>query len=379
MTLDTEWQQFRPAVHGAERTVAGHGRLVFALGTGAGTVDLAGVSLRPGTARGPADRGVARQRHHPARAAPLRGPGGPGLGRVPDRHRAPLRGDDARLHQEGSRRARERDLLADAATAAWAGLARERASDFTDMHAYWQHPQFPRRDWDPGDWRIRNTAMTRDTDGGTLAAPGPLPPGRACRTRSASTTTRPRTTTRPSACRCWPRSPRAQDWDGIYLFDYNSDGNWNSGRIRGFFSIDSNPAKMALLPAAAMLFLRGDVAPAAEECDVACPRTASASCWPTAPATSAPLVQHPRGPAQEYLTRRLSLAFVPGKGPVTVKRPRMTRPPGPVRWHGGTKDRALFTADSPRSKVMVGFLGGRKAALPGWQVEWRRPTRPSRR
>src|SRR5262249_22443749 len=30
------------------------------------------------------------------------------------------------------------------------------------------------------------------------------------------------------------------------------------------------------------------------------------------------------------------------------------------------------TADSPRSKVMVGFLGGRKVELPGWQVKMAR-------
>src|SRR5262249_52087480 len=77
----------------------------------------------------------------------------------------------------------------------------------------------------------------------------------------------------------------------------------------------------------------------------------------------------PRAPAQEYLKRRLSVAFVPGKGAVTVKRTGDGRGSvTPVRWQGGT-DQALFTADSPRSKVMVRFLGGGKVELPGWQVQ----------
>ena len=31
--------------------------------------------------------------------------------------------------------------------------------DYADIHAYWQHPRFPRRPWDPVDWTIANTPM----------------------------------------------------------------------------------------------------------------------------------------------------------------------------------------------------------------------------
>ena len=71
-----------------------------------------------------------------------------------------------------------------------------------------------------------------------------------------------------------------QDWDAIYLFDYNNDRDtWNSNKIRGFFAIDSNPAKMALLPAAAMMFLRGDVPAAKEEVQLAFRRTLWSGWW----------------------------------------------------------------------------------------------------
>jgi hypothetical protein len=163
-----------------------------------------------------------------------------------------------------------------------------------------------------------------------------------------------------------------QDWDGIYLFDYNSDrDSWASNKIRGFFSIDSNPAKMAFLPAAAMLFLRGDLSPAADECQLRVPEDevsaflAFRSQW----VNEAWSVSG--RPPTEAVTRRLSLAFVPGKGKLTVHR-TATRKAGdadPVRWEAAAKDRALFTADSPRSKVLVGLLGGRNVELPGWRVE----------
>jgi hypothetical protein len=32
-------------------------------------------------------------------------------------------------------------------------------------------------------------------------------------------------------------------------------------------------------------------------------------------------------------------------------------------------DHPIFTADSPCSKVMVGFLGGQRVELPGWEVQ----------
>jgi hypothetical protein len=162
-----------------------------------------------------------------------------------------------------------------------------------------------------------------------------------------------------------------QDWDAVYLFDYHSDrATWNSDKIRGFFSIASNPAKMAFLPAAATLFLRGDVQPPADECKLCIPEeNISEFIMQTGRDFGAAWFSGQRHPAQEYLTRRLSVAFVPGKGAITVQRTGGGRGSvTPVRWQGGT-DQALFTVDSPRSQVMVGFLGGRKVELPGWQVQ----------
>ncbi len=141
-----------------------------------------------------------------------------------------------------------------------AGVWRESQMDWVDMHAYWQHPNFPRRQWDFADWNIPNTSMTRDPNGGTL-------PGLAMHrvagkpfTVSEYNHAAPndfQAETLPLICAYAAR----QDWDGVFLFDYHGDrDSLNNQRIKGFFSTDTNPAKMALMPAAAMLFLRGDVA-----------------------------------------------------------------------------------------------------------------------
>jgi hypothetical protein len=63
-----------------------------------------------------------------------------------------------------------------------------------------------------------------------------------------------------------------QDWDGIFLFAYSHRGDdWDANRIASFFDIDRHPAKMATLPAAAAMFLRGDI-PVASQVAIARPR-----------------------------------------------------------------------------------------------------------
>src|SRR5262249_8314777 len=56
-----------------------------------------------------------------------------------------------------------------------------------------------------------------------------------------------------------------QDWDAVYAFAYSHRGDWDTKRIAGFFDIDQHPAKMATLPAAVALFMRGDVRPAQKQ------------------------------------------------------------------------------------------------------------------
>jgi hypothetical protein len=79
--------------------------------------------------------------------------------------------------------------------------------DYADIHAYWQHPRFPRRPWDPVDWTIGNTPMEASPDADALLAARPG----GCSTdpsRSPNGTSRIRTIMRPAWYRLrrwWPR------------------------------------------------------------------------------------------------------------------------------------------------------------------------------
>ncbi len=131
--------------------------------------------------------------------------------------------------------------------------------DVVDAHAYWQHPHFPHRQWDMNDWNVKNVSMAGAPDGGTL-------PGLALR-RVAG---KPFIVTEYNAASPNSYSSEAflelcavaalQDWDGLFVFAYSHRLNdWDTKRMTSFFDIDQHPTKMATVPAALALFMRGDL------------------------------------------------------------------------------------------------------------------------
>ncbi|HEX2949294.1 MAG TPA: carbohydrate binding domain-containing protein, partial [Armatimonadota bacterium] len=131
--------------------------------------------------------------------------------------------------------------------------------DIVDNHSYWMHPSFPGNPWDQENWLVGNTPMTNASDGGTLPS---LAIGRVAG--------KPFTVTEYNHSAPNTYSSEAfllsaaygalQDWDGIFIFDYNCRrDDLNERKIPNIFDIDQHPTKMATLPAAAMLFRRGDV------------------------------------------------------------------------------------------------------------------------
>ncbi len=137
--------------------------------------------------------------------------------------------------------------------------------DFVDSHAYWQHPHFPNRAWDPRDWTISNTPMVDEPAGSTLLGLT------FQRVRRPDDEAPPR----PFTCTEYQHPApsdyqaegipmvasfaAAQDWDGVFLFAYSHSGNWDRAYPAGFFDMHSHPLKMVQMAAGALLFRRGDV------------------------------------------------------------------------------------------------------------------------
>jgi hypothetical protein len=149
-------------------------------------------------------------------------------------------------------------------------VAAAAASDFTDLHSYWQHPLFPGRMWDEENWVIRNEAIERNPFANQW-------PGNSMLMRAGW-----RHFGRPFTYSEWNSGepmifgasvvPLAatiaslQDWDAIFFFEYDSSSTAPfRDYFRGHFSMNGQPAKLAMLCAAANLFRRGDLRPLSRE------------------------------------------------------------------------------------------------------------------
>lgn len=145
------------------------------------------------------------------------------------------------------------------------------AADYMDTHGYWDHPTFPGRPWDRLDFRITNRSLAR--------SPGVMQQS-AFNSSPIPRWTLSAVCDRPLVVSEWNQPfPNAyeyempllvaayggfQGWDGLFAYTYRHEReNWDRQGIAGWFDLDGNPVKLSLLTVGALVFLRGDVAPAA--------------------------------------------------------------------------------------------------------------------
>lgn len=133
------------------------------------------------------------------------------------------------------------------------GTKSQRTMDFVDAHAYWDHPRFPRRQWDMKDWEIKNKPMVDDIAGATFW------PLAATRVFGKPFTVTEYNHAAPNdwQAECVPMIfayAAIQDWDAVYLFDYVADANFDKQKMSNFFSVEGNLSKLAALPLARRIF-----------------------------------------------------------------------------------------------------------------------------
>ena len=135
-----------------------------------------------------------------------------------------------------------------------AGLYGQGGMDYIDSHSYWQHPHFPGRPWDPGNWIVEQKAMVDNPAGATL------PRIAAERMEGKPFTVSEYNHPAPNdfQAECVPMLAAyaaAQDWDGIWLFAYSHRaGPIDRERFESFFDIDANPSKWGFMRAGAAIF-----------------------------------------------------------------------------------------------------------------------------
>jgi hypothetical protein len=140
------------------------------------------------------------------------------------------------------------------------GTLSQSKMDFVDAHAYWDHPTFPRRQWDMRDWVIKNQPMVDRPESATLWS--------LAATRVAG---KPFTVTEYNhaapnewQAECVPMIASyaaLQDWDAVFLFAYSHGTDYDKGKMGSFFDIEGNALKMPFMPLAARVFAAGAIRP----------------------------------------------------------------------------------------------------------------------
>jgi hypothetical protein len=256
--LTPDWQTFT-FTFDASDTAPSHNRLTFVLGNQTGKMWLSDVTLSPGAA------GLKLAAGESLATRNIAIPSNPISAQKTDW--LAFLADTERSYAIEMRDYLKNDLhlhaLVICSQVSWGGLSgvyRENAMDFADNHAYWQHPQFPGKPWDPVDWRIENTSMVPTLGKGDTLT-GLAQYRIAGKPYSVSEYNHPAPNDYQSECVPLYASFAAfQDWDTIYLFDYGDYGkNADNSKIQSYFGVGPNPAKWAFMPAAAMIFRESEI------------------------------------------------------------------------------------------------------------------------
>ena len=247
------------------------------------------------------------------------------------------------------------------------GLFREARSGFIDMHSYWQHPSFPGRGWDMADWNIGNSAMSASPEGGANL-------GSLAHTRVAGlpfgVSEYDHAAPNEYVSEMFPMIgsyAARQDWDVIIQFDWGSAGE-GCGYVDTFFSLSWNPAKLSMVPVAALLFRAGAMPPAGASGVLTIPAAEpdelsldKGSIW---------RIWGDAGKADDPgLNRRIAVRLDPQSPASAPARYTETNSgeesPALIRWEQG----APYSALSERAMVWTGMLKGKlksERGMPGF-------------
>jgi len=240
--------------------------------------------------------------------------------------------------------------------------------DVIDTHAYWNHPAFPGRPWDPKNWYVINEPMINHLDESTVSW---LSLKRIYgKPHIVSEYNHPAPNMYDAETAVIIATYAAlQDWDGIFLFDYGRRKDWDSKRIRGYFDIDQHPLKMATLLPAYAIFVRGDLKPAGKmvtanldrEKEVSLIADGKISAW------NLPDGRYIGIPTDAPLVYRTALVVEGGSEPLQSLSPQNAGITGSVyrsdteevTWDISDRERGVLLINTSRSKAIIGFGGGK--------------------
>ncbi len=357
--LTAEWQAFRAGF--VARADEERARLAFSVGGDPASVEIADVRLQPGGREGlraeeSLDEGSVAVFAH-----------GESEPRIRDRWRF-LAETEKRYFDRMHRFLRDeldcKALVTGTIVFGPCGLYGQRDMDFIDGHAYWQHPRFPGRPWDPGNWIVNQVAMVDHPEQATL--PRLAAERLAGKPFTVSEYNHPAPNDYQAECLPMLAAyAAAQDWDGVWLYTYSHESDVHRTRLNSFFDIDQNPAKWGFMRAGAEIFRRGAVPPLPQTRRIALARSADdplpdlidlhrehdRDMFAVA-AASATLAWN------DLLKNRLAVIL----GGETARLAHRVEQPPVLAWHA-EEGQGTFAVSAAGARVLVGHAGARGAGV----------------
>ena len=241
--------------------------------------------------------------------------------------------------------------------------------DVVDTHAYWHHPSFPGVAWDSSNWYVTNEPMVNFLDDSSISW---LALKRVYgKPHLVTEYNHPAPNVYDAETAVTLATYAAlQDWDGIFLFDYGSRGNWDSRQMRGYFDIDQHPVKMATLIPAHIIFVAEGVRPADKLVTVSLDRQQERELIASgrARAWNLPDGRYLGIKAAAPLIHRTAISIEGGPEPTESPDPQGVNTAGPILrsdtaevvWDSTDQRKSVLLVNTSRSIAVVGF-GGRKS------------------
>ena len=358
--LTTDWKPFT-YVFTSHDTVSNHNRLAFTLGNQTGTVWIDALQIHPGAdGAGLAPGQSLTLKNVAIPVLALKAQSADWIAFLADTERTYA--DTMRGYLKNTLNVRANIICSQISWGGLTGLNREANMDFADNHAYWQHPSFPRKQWDSKDWNIANTPMASDLASG---GGGTLRDLAEYRVAGKPYTVSEYNHPAPSDYRAEMLPEIAtfaalQDWDAIYCFDYGQYGaGVQNDKINGYFGIGSDPAKTAFLPAAAMIFRAGEITPASDAVGLGLPKQALndarlGTLWNAAPPDF----------KKDIFQQKLTVDIAPVSARMNTWMDHQSLKPSVSRVQVRTTSAGgLYSANSPFSSAAAGYVGGQTVTL----------------
>lgn len=353
-TAGTEWRDYA-FTFTARDTVPGHSRISLVLGETRGKLQIRNVRLRPGVkyAGLAVDQSLTK-----------------GNIELPTKDGSPRFSDytDFLADLETTYATRMRAFLRDDlgfkqtnlidSQIAWGGLTaiqREREMEFTDNHAYWNHPTFLNGEWNPKSYRVDRRSLAHEMTGNN----GTLWDLAVMRVSGKPYSVSEYNHPAPSDYQVemmpmFATFGALQDWDILYTFAWDATGtDEENDRYSNYFDMSKNPAKAAFFPAAALIF-RNALVPAAGT-------VAMAGLGPKAHAAyrTAYDVWAEAGASLNVLHQRLEIVPNAARG-IRYERSGNSRRPIAVT---PAKHGRVYRVDTPGAKALAGFVGDSTVAM----------------